>query len=193
MGRVLIKGGRIIDPSQGVDRVGDLLIEDGKIAGIEQVIEQPEDAQVIEATGLVVSPGFVDLHCHLREPGLEYKETIATGTCAAAKGGFTTVCAMAEHGADDAHPRDGGVRAWEGACGGRGARAPDRVRDQQLGGQRACGDGGVGRGGLHRIQRRRASGRRREHYAAGAELRFGSRTSESSTTARRRTCSWAVT
>ena len=94
MGRVLVKGGRIIDPSRGVDRVGDLLIEDGKIAGVEQVIEQPEGAQVIEASGLVISPGFVDLHCHLREPGLEYKETIATGTRAAAKGGFTTVCAM---------------------------------------------------------------------------------------------------
>ena len=94
MGRMLIKGGRIIDPSQSVDRVGDLLIEEGKIAGVEQVIEPPEGARVMEAGGLVVSPGFIDLHCHLREPGLEYKETIATGTRAAAKGGFTTVCAM---------------------------------------------------------------------------------------------------
>ena len=90
---ILVRGGRIVDPSQGIDRVADLLIEDGAISGIDTRIER-DDAQVIDATGLVVSPGFIDLHCHLREPGFEYKETIATGTLAAARGGFTTVCAM---------------------------------------------------------------------------------------------------
>ena len=90
----VIKGGRVIDPSEGVDMAGDVLIEDGKIARVEGNIVVPEDAQVIDATGMVVSPGFIDLHCHLRDPGLEYKETIASGTRAAAKGGFTTLCAM---------------------------------------------------------------------------------------------------
>jgi|TARA_Y100000310_G_C20691437_1_gene822524 dihydroorotase len=77
-----------------MDRVADLLIEDGRVNGIDDQISPPDGAAVIDAAGLVVCPGFVDLHCHLREPGLEYKETVATGTRAAAKGGFTTVCAM---------------------------------------------------------------------------------------------------
>ncbi len=94
MGRVLIKGGRIVDPAQGSDSIGDLLIRDGRVEAVEKSIAPSEDARIIEAGGKVVSPGFIDLHCHLREPGLEYKETIATGTRAAAKGGFTTVCAM---------------------------------------------------------------------------------------------------
>ena len=91
---VLVKGGRIVDPAQGMDERGDLLIEDGVVAAIHPDITPPDGARVIEATDLVVCPGFIDLHCHLREPGLEYKETIATGTRAAARGGFTTVCAM---------------------------------------------------------------------------------------------------
>ena len=91
---ILIKGGRVIDPAQGVDATADLLIEDGIVKGVEGHISRPDAAQVIDAAGLVVCPGFIDLHCHLREPGFEYKETIATGTAAAARGGFTTVCAM---------------------------------------------------------------------------------------------------
>ena len=94
MGQLLIKGGRIIDSGQGVDQVADLLIQDGAVKGVDQDITPPDKAQVIDATGLVVTPGFIDLHCHLREPGFEYKETIATGTAAAARGGFTTLCAM---------------------------------------------------------------------------------------------------
>ena len=94
MTSILIAGGRIIDPAEGVDMVGDVLIEDGRIAHVERGIAPPEGAQVINADGMVVSPGFIDIHCHLRDPGLEYKETIASGTRAAAKGGFTTVCAM---------------------------------------------------------------------------------------------------
>lgn len=92
---LLISGGRIIDPSQGLDRIGDLLIAQGRIQGIEtKGRSQKESWKVIEAQGLVVCPGFIDLHCHLREPGYEEKETIATGTKAAAKGGFTTLCCM---------------------------------------------------------------------------------------------------
>ena len=94
MSLLLIQGGRIIDPAREVDGTADLLVEDGLVKAIEAVISPPDGAQVIDAAGMVVCPGFVDLHCHLREPGFEYKETIATGTLAAARGGFTTVCAM---------------------------------------------------------------------------------------------------
>jgi len=95
-GNLLIRGGRIIDPSQGIDEVGDLFISKGKIAwlGIRKAGSLPEKCPVIQAKGMVVCPGFIDLHCHLRQPGFEEKETIATGTRAAAKGGFTTVCCM---------------------------------------------------------------------------------------------------
>jgi len=93
---LLIKGGRIIDPSQGIDAVGDLFISEGKIAwlSVQKAKPLPDNYHVIEARGMVVCPGFIDLHCHLRQPGFEEKETIATGTRAAAKGGFTTVCCM---------------------------------------------------------------------------------------------------
>ena len=91
---LLIKGGRLIDPSQGIDGIADLLVEDGVVSGMAQHIDPPEHAEVIDTTGMIVSPGFIDVHCHLREPGFEDKETIATGTLAAARGGFTTVCAM---------------------------------------------------------------------------------------------------
>lgn len=90
----LIKGGRVIDPAQSIDRVADLLLADGKVSAVAPNIDPPEGAGVVDASGLVVCPGFVDLHTHLREPGYEDKETIATGTMAAARGGFTTVCAM---------------------------------------------------------------------------------------------------
>ena len=91
---LLIKGGRVIDPSQGIDGINDLLVADDVVSGMAPHINPPEHAEVIDATGMVVSPGFIDVHCHLREPGFEDKETIATGTLAAARGGFTTVCAM---------------------------------------------------------------------------------------------------
>jgi dihydroorotase len=93
---LLIRGGRIIDPSQGINVVGDLFISEGKIAWLstQPAGSLPENHQVIQARGMVVCPGFIDLHCHLRQPGFEEKETIATGTRAAAKGGFTSVCCM---------------------------------------------------------------------------------------------------
>jgi dihydroorotase len=90
---LLIHGGHIIDPSQGIDQVGNLLIGDGKIMQMEGTVI-PGEAKHFDASGLVVCPGFVDLHCHLREPGFEEKETIATGTKAAGIGGFATVCCM---------------------------------------------------------------------------------------------------
>lgn len=92
---LLIRNGRIIDPSTRTDRIGDILIANGKIADIGEQLNQPgADCTLMDAPGKIVCPGFVDLHCHLREPGFEDKETIATGTRAAARGGFTTVCCM---------------------------------------------------------------------------------------------------
>ncbi|MYC29453.1 MAG: dihydroorotase [Chloroflexi bacterium] len=94
---VLIKGARIVDPGRGIDAVGDVLTQEGRIASAGPVLapsDVPDGTHSIPANGLVAAPGFIDLHCHLREPGYEYKETIATGTAAAARGGFTTLCCM---------------------------------------------------------------------------------------------------
>jgi len=91
---LLIRGGRIIDPSQEIDKTANLLIKDGKISWLGDGAPPEEDYAVMDAKGLIVCPGFIDLHCHLRQPGNEEKETIASGTWAAARGGFTTVCCM---------------------------------------------------------------------------------------------------
>jgi len=93
MSRLLLKGGRVVDPAQGIDAVLDLLIAEGTIEEMGPRV-QPRGASVVDLKGLVVCPGFIDLHTHLREPGREDKETIATGTRAAAAGGYTAVCAM---------------------------------------------------------------------------------------------------
>lgn len=105
--RILIRNGHIIDPSQGIDGIGEILIEDGKIKEVRMkgqgargktLISEPRtpnsELRTIDAGGMYVLPGLVDIHTHLREPGYEYKETIRSGTAAAVKGGFTTVCAM---------------------------------------------------------------------------------------------------
>jgi dihydroorotase len=91
--KLLLRQGRIVDPSQGLDRVADLLIEVGKVARIAAKIP-PRGLDVLDLAGKIVAPGFVDMHAHLREPGQEWKETIATGTAAAAAGGYTAVAAM---------------------------------------------------------------------------------------------------
>ncbi|HJX13736.1 MAG TPA: dihydroorotase [Dehalococcoidales bacterium] len=91
---LLIRGGRIIDPAQNIDTVGSVLVEEGKIARVGADVTPPPDGDVLDAAGLIVCPGFIDLHCHLRQPGFEDRETMATGTLAAARGGFTTVCCM---------------------------------------------------------------------------------------------------
>ena len=92
---ILIRGGHLIDPGAHIDAPRDLLLADGRVAAIDTPgkIKHP-DAEIIDAKNLVVAPGLVDIHVHLREPGQGYKETIATGAAAAAAGGFTTVCAM---------------------------------------------------------------------------------------------------
>ncbi len=97
MSRVLLAGGRVVDPSRGLDAHGDVLVTDGKITHAGAPLERAslgEDVEVIECRGSVIAPGFIDVHCHLREPGREDVETIATGVRAAAAGGFTAVCAM---------------------------------------------------------------------------------------------------
>ncbi len=91
--KFLIKNGRVVDPKSNTDETLDILIEDGKIADLKARIES-KDATRIDASRLVVAPGFIDMHVHLRVPGQEHKETIETGTRAAAKGGFTSICAM---------------------------------------------------------------------------------------------------
>ena len=92
----LIRGARIIDPGRRIDRQGDFLFGGGEILASGRIRQDriPANIRVIDGTGLVVSPGFIDLHCHLREPGYEYKETITAGSRAAARGGFTTLCSM---------------------------------------------------------------------------------------------------
>ncbi len=92
---LIIKNGRIIDPSCDLDIKGDLLIIDGKIEDIGKDIKSiPAECDILDAAGMIVCPGFIDFHCHLRQPGFEEKETIDTGSKAAAKGGFTTICCM---------------------------------------------------------------------------------------------------
>ncbi len=91
---VLIRGGRVIDPSRGVDEVTSILLADGRVVGVGNDLGNPDGAIVLEASGLVVAPGLVDIHVHLREPGQEDRETIATGAASAVAGGFTGICAM---------------------------------------------------------------------------------------------------
>ena len=91
--QLLIRGGRVVDPAQGVDDRLDLLIQDGKILRLGRDLAAP-DAQILNAGGLTAAPGLVDIHVHLREPGFEAKETVSTGCAAAARGGVTTLVAM---------------------------------------------------------------------------------------------------
>ena len=100
MASLLIRGGRVVDPSQSLDRVDDLLIRDGRVVAIgSATIGQLAGGavvadEVLDATGLIVTPGLVDMHVHLREPGREEDETIETGTAAAIAGGFTSVACI---------------------------------------------------------------------------------------------------
>ncbi len=93
-GSLLLAGGRVIDPSSGLDEVRDVLVRDGRVEAVERGLAGPEGIPRIEARGLVVAPGLIDVHVHLREPGAEHKETIRTGAQSAAAGGFTTIWAM---------------------------------------------------------------------------------------------------
>src|SRR5882762_6135103 len=96
MSSLLLTGGRIIDPSQDFDALADLLLRDGKVAviGKDASSKAPSDVKRLDVNGMIVCPGLIDLHVHLREPGQSAKETVATGTAAAARGGFTSVVCM---------------------------------------------------------------------------------------------------
>lgn len=91
----LIRGGRVVDPASGTDEKLDIVITDGFIMKVAKKISPPKGAEVFDAGGLTVFPGFIDMHCHLREPGFEYKETVATGAAAAVRGGITSIMCMA--------------------------------------------------------------------------------------------------
>jgi dihydroorotase len=96
---ILIRGGRVVDPSSGIDADRDVLLKDGRVSAVDapaklNAAARQDAAEIFDAKGLIVAPGLVDIHVHLREPGQGYKETIASGTAAAAAGGFTAVCAM---------------------------------------------------------------------------------------------------
>src|SRR4051794_27296764 len=95
-GVLVFRGGRVVDPASERDETADVVIEGGRIVAVGHgaAARAPAGAQVIDARHLVVAPGFVDLHVHLREPGQEYKEDIVSGSRAAAAGGFTTICCM---------------------------------------------------------------------------------------------------
>lgn len=95
MSSLLVRGGRLLDPSQGIDGPGDVLVVDGLVAAVGSGLAAPDGAEILDAGGLLVTPGLVDIHVHFREPGQEAKETIATGSAAAVAGGFTSVACMA--------------------------------------------------------------------------------------------------
>jgi dihydroorotase len=133
--RVLLKGGRVVDPGRSIDADLDLLLVDGEVAELDARVAA-RGAEVIDAAGLVVCPGFIDLHTHLREPGREDKETIASGTAAAAAGGFTAVCAMPNtepvndqagitRAILDTARREGVVRVWPIGAITRGSKGED--------------------------------------------------------------------
>jgi dihydroorotase len=94
MATLLIKNGRVIDPASGRDGVADVWIEGGVVRGVGDGFSAPSGATVFDASGLIVAPGFIDMHVHLREPGFEHAETIESGSRAAAAGGFTSICPM---------------------------------------------------------------------------------------------------
>src|SRR6187551_1264359 len=93
MSALLVRGGRLIDPARGIDGPADVLIVDGVVAEVGERLA-PRDAEIVDAAGKIVTPGLIDIHVHLREPGQETKETIATGTASAVAGGFTAVACM---------------------------------------------------------------------------------------------------
>ena len=93
---LLIKNGRVLDPSSSTDELLDILLDGARISKVGANLSAA-NAEVLDAAGMIVAPGFIDLHCHLREPGQELSETIETGTRAAARGGFTAVCRSEEH------------------------------------------------------------------------------------------------
>ena len=151
--KLLLKGGRVVDPSQSLDATRDVLLVEGRVVRLSEAIKAPEDARVIDCAGLVVTPGLIDVHVHLREPGGEHKETIATGARSAAAGGFTAVVCDAQHRSAHRRPRNGGLRHGRRTPRQRRARLPGRVHLGRAQGRTARAhrrDGGGRCGGHHR-------------------------------------------
>lgn len=151
---LLIRGGRLIDPASRLDEIADLRIEGGQVRQVGRHLSAPRGCPVLEAAGLVVAPGFIDLHVHLREPGFEHKETIATGTAAAAAGGICAVAAMPNTAPpldtaarlQDWHrrARSAAVRAYPIACisAGRAGKALAPLEELARAGAGAFSDDG---------------------------------------------------
>ena len=118
---MLIRGGRVVDPSRKLDAVLDVVLMDGLVVGVGENLDAPEGAETVDASGLVVAPGLIDVHVHLREPGQEHKETIESGARAAAAGGFTAVVAMPNTDPPIDNPANVGFVLAEGLRAG-GAR-----------------------------------------------------------------------
>ena len=91
---LVFAGGHVLDPATGLDEIADVLLRNGNVEAIGRNLGTPDGAEILDCAGAYVAPGFIDVHCHLREPGREDVETIATGARAAAAGGFTAICAM---------------------------------------------------------------------------------------------------
>ena len=145
---LLLTGGRVVDPSQQLDEPRDLLALDGRIEAVERGIDGPEDADRVDVTGLVVAPGLVDVHVHLREPGGEHKETIRTGAMAAAAGGFTTIWAMPNTDPPLDDPAAVGyvrqeARRWARRGEGGARVSPVGAATQGLAGERMTAIGGL--------------------------------------------------
>ncbi len=151
----LVKGGMLVDPAAGIKAVRDILLQDGKVVEIGEHLERPEGAEVYDATGKLVTPGLIDMHVHLREPGLEAKETIASGTRAAAMGGFTSVCCMPNtnpvtdslalvEAVQAISKRDGAVRVFPIGAITKGSQGQElaEIGDMAQAGVRAVSDDG---------------------------------------------------
>ena len=137
MTALVIRNGHLIDPAPGVDGLKDILLKDGRVAEIAGPgkLKLANGAESLDAKGLTVAPGLIDIHVHLREPGQGYKETIATGTAAAAAGGFTAVAAMPNTISRQRLARDHALDAGAGARRG-GARVSDCGGDAGIEGRR---------------------------------------------------------
>ncbi len=174
---LLITNARVVDPSQELDATLDILIEDGSIARVDKRIKVSagKNIETIDATGLIATPGFIDLHTHLREPGQEHKETIATGTRAAVAGGYTAVCAMANTvPPNDERAVTEMVRA-EAARNGCVPRLSDRRGEQGFERRGAGRAGRPPRRRLRRRQRRRQTGLERAAHAPRARVLLDAR------------------
>ena len=124
----ILKAGRVVDPLRKIDRIMDIAFAEGKIVAPED-IQQPE---VIDCSGKIVAPGFIDLHVHLRSPGNSAAETIASGTMAAAAGGFTAIVAMPKHQTGGGHHRNNRINSFHGGRIWSSESSPLRLHDHPL-------------------------------------------------------------